>query len=227
MSLLGSAQLEAPISFRVLPGLAEGAAPTPLPYHGGPPRETMAEREQITRLLIAHHEGDEEAFQRLVPLVYDDLRLIARRQIAKNGAAYTLNATALVHEAYFRLVDETNVPWQNRGHFFAIAARSMRRIIVDYARERKAKKRGGDKHHVELTPNAVAIEEQAETLLALDRALTKISDFSERLAQVVECRLFGGLTEEETAQALEVSVRTVQRDWLRARAWLQKEMPRG
>ncbi len=186
----------------------------------------MAEREQITHLLVAHHEGDEDAFKRLVPLVYNDLRQIARRQIFRSGAAYTLNATALVHEAYFRLVDETNVPWQNRGHFFAIAARSMRRIIVDYARERKAQKRGGDKQHVELTPNSVAIEEQAETLLALDRALTKITAFSERLAKVIECRLFGGLTEEETAQALEVSVRTVQRDWRRARAWLQKEMPR-
>jgi len=187
----------------------------------------MDPHEEITRLLIAHHEGDEDAFQRLVPLVYDDLRVIARRQISKSGAARTLNATALVHEAYFRLVDETNVPWQNRGHFFAIAARSMRRIIVDYARERQAKKRGGGQIHLELKPEAVAIEEQADTLLALDAALTRIATFSERLARVVECRLFGGLTEEETAQALETSVRTVQRDWQRARAWLQKEMPKG
>lgn len=96
----------------------------------------MAEREEITRLLIAHHQGDGEAFEQLVPLVYDDLRRLARRQIRRGGAARTLNATAIVHEAYLRLVDETSVPWQNRGHFFAIAARSMRRIIVDYARQR-------------------------------------------------------------------------------------------
>jgi RNA polymerase sigma factor (TIGR02999 family) len=162
-----------------------------------------------------------------VPLVYQDLRVIARRQIARSGAAQTLNATALVHEAYFRLVDETKVPWQNRGHFFAIAARSMRRIIIDYARERQAQKRGGDAVHLELKPDAVAVEAQAETLLALDAALTRIAQFSERLAQVVECRLFGGLSDEETAQALDTSVRTVQREWSRAKAWLQREMPRG
>ncbi len=187
----------------------------------------MAEREEITRLLIAHHQGDREAFERLVPLVYDDLRRIARRQIGRSGAAATLNATAIVHEAYFRLVDADGVPWQNRGHFFAVAARSMRRIIVDYARERQAQKRGGGEIHVELKPNAVAIEEQAETLLAIDRALTSIAAFSERLARVVECRLFGGLSEAETAQALDVSVRTVQREWHRGRAWLQREMPRS
>lgn len=187
----------------------------------------MDPHEEITLLLKAHHDGDEGAFERLVPLVYDDLRVIARRQIAKSGAARTLNATALVHEAYFRLVDEKSVPWQNRGHFFAIAARSMRRIIIDYARERQAQKRGGGQVHLELKPEAVAIEEQADTLLALDAALTRIATFSERLAQVVECRLFGGLSEEETAQAVGASVRTVQREWQRARAWLRKEMPQG
>lgn len=186
----------------------------------------MDDREQITRLLIAHHQGDAGAFERLVPLVYQDLRRIAQRQIGKRGASPTLNPTALVHEAYFQLVDETRVPWQNRGHFFAIAARSMRRIIVDYARERGAQKRGGDQIRVELEPDLAGVEAQAETLLALDAALTAIAAFSDRLAQVVECRLFGGLSEEETAQALGVSVRTVQRDWARGRAWLQKEMPR-
>ncbi len=186
----------------------------------------MAAREAITRLLVAHREGDRQAFEQLVPLVYDDLRRIARRQIGRGGAAPTLNSTAIVHEAYFRLVDETGVPWQNRGHFFAIAARSMRRIIIDYARERHARKRGGGKVHVELEPDALAIDEHAESLLAIDRALTSMSAFSDRLARVVECRLFGGLSEAETAQALEVSVRTVQRDWRRGRAWLQRELPR-
>ncbi len=187
----------------------------------------MAERDEITRLLIAHHEGDREAFEQLVPLVYDDLRRIARRQIRRGGAAPTLNATAIVHEAYLQLVDEAGVPWQNRGHFFAIAARSMRRIIVDYARERQAQKRGGGQVHVELAPDAVAIDEQAETLLAIDQALTSIATFSKRLARVVECRLFGGLSEAETAQALDVSLRTVQRDWHRGRAWLHREMPQS
>ncbi len=124
-------------------------------------------------------------------------------------------------------MDESGVEWQSRGHFFAIAARSMRRIIVDYARKRQTQKRGGGQAHVELEPDAVAIGEQAETLLALDAALTSITAFSERLARVVECRLFGGLSEAETAQALDVSVRTVQRDWHRCRAWLQREMPRS
>lgn len=186
-----------------------------------------APRDEITRLLLAHHEGDAEAFRQLTSLVYDDPRRIAMRQIARGGAGETLNATALVHEAYLRLVDETRVEWQDRAHFFAIAARSMRRIIVDHARERRAQKRGGGQVHLELDPERIAVVEQAETLLALDAALAAMSAINERLAQVAECRLFGGLSEEETAQALSVSLRTVQRDWQRARAWLQREMPRS
>lgn len=183
-------------------------------------------RGEITRLLLAHHGGDEEAFRRLTSLIYDDLRRIALRQIARGGAGQTLNATALVHEAYLRLVDETRVEWQGRAHFFAIAARSMRRIIVDHARERMAQKRGGGRPHLDLDPERIAVFEQADTLLALDEALAAMSAIDERLARVAECRLFGGLSEQETAQALSVSLRTVQRDWRRARAWLQKEMPR-
>lgn len=189
-----------------------------------PPDEIADPRAAITRLLLAHHQGDGEAFAQLVPLIYDDLRQIARRQLAKSGMSPTLNATALVHEAYFQLVDETRVDWQSRGHFFAIAARSMRRILIDYVRERRAQKRGGNQVQVDLDPNAIAIEQQAETLLALDQALGTIASFSERLARVVECRLFGGLSEEETAAALGISLRTAQREWQRARAWLQKEM---
>ena len=181
-------------------------------------------REEITQLLIAHHAGDQGAFDRLLPLVYDDLRRIARRQLRRSGGAQTLNATALVHEAYFRLVDERRVDWQDRGHFFAIAARSMRRILVDYARERGAQKRGGGQAHVELRPDDIAVEEQAESLIALDQALATLGSFSERLARVVECRVFGGLSEEETAGALGISLRTSQREWQRARAWLAREM---
>lgn len=184
------------------------------------------DRDEITRLLLAHHEGDEEAFHQLTSLVYDDLRRIALRQIARGGAGETLNATALVHEAYMRLIDETQVEWQGRAHFFAIAARSMRRIIIDHVRERRAQKRGGGQPHLELDPEQIAVVEQADTLLALDAALAAMSQIDERLAHVAECRLFGGLSEEETARALGVSLRTVQRDWQRARAWLQREMPR-
>ena len=183
-------------------------------------------RDEITHLLLAHHQGDEEAFHQLTSLIYEDLRRIALRQIARGGAGATLSATVLVHEAYLRLVDETRVEWQDRSHFFAIAARSMRRIIIDHARERGAQKRGGGQARVELDPERIAVEEQAETLLAIDAALAAMSDIDERLARVAECRLFGGLSDEETARALGVSLRTVQRDWQRARAWLQRDMPR-
>jgi RNA polymerase sigma-70 factor (ECF subfamily) len=192
-----------------------------------PPNSDLPAREAITGLLQAHHQGDPDAFERLVPLIYDDLRQIARRQLAKSATSPTLNATALVHEAWFQLVDETRVDWQSRSHFFAIAARAMRRIVVDHARERSAQKRGGGQAYVDLDPDAIAVEQQAETLLALDQALSTIATFSERLARVAECRLFGGLSEEETAAALDTSLRTVQREWRRARAWLQRAMSPG
>lgn len=181
---------------------------------------------EVTRLLLAYQEGDREAFQQLTSLVYDELRRIARRQIARGGAGATLNATVLVHEAYLRLIDERRIEWQGRAHFFAIAARCMRRVIIDHARERRALKRGGGQPHLEIDPERIAVMEQAETLLALDAALAAMSEIDERLARVTECRLFGGLSEEETARALAIPLRTVQRDWRRARAWLQREMPR-
>lgn len=187
----------------------------------------MASRDDITRLLVAHRGGEAAAFDELVPLIYDDLRRIARQQLRRHAPGETLSATALVHEAYFRLVGERGVDWQERGHFFAIAANSMRRILVDYARERGAKKRGGDQVHVELTPELVASAEHAESVLGVEDALSALERFNERLAKVVELRLFAGLSEEETAEVLGVSLRTAQRDWLRARAWLQKEMLRA
>lgn len=190
------------------------------------PEEDMGLQDDVTRLLVAHHQGDKEAFGELMPLIYEDLRRIARQQLRRGASGQTLNATAVVHEAYFRLVDETRIPWQDRGHFFAIAARSMRRIIIDYARRKSTQKRGGAVPPLELEPERIGVEEQAETLLALDQGLGKLSAFNERLARVAECRLFAGLTEEETAVALAVSTRTVERDWVRARAWLQREIPR-
>jgi RNA polymerase sigma factor (TIGR02999 family) len=180
----------------------------------------------ITRLLQAHHQGDREAFDRMVPLVYDRMRRIARGQLARAGRGHTLSTTALVHEAYVQLVAETGVDWQDRSHFYAICARAMRRILVDYARMRLARKRGGDAPHVALTGDVVAGAEgtPAEIVLAVDRALERLASFNPRLAQIVECRSFAGMTEQETADALGTPLRTVQREWMRARAWLKKEL---
>lgn len=179
---------------------------------------------EITRLLRAHAQGDNEVFDRLVPLVYDHLRLIARRQLARAGRHQTLDTTSLVHEAYMQLVDAAAVAWQDRSHFFAICARAIRRILVDAARRRGAAKRGGGKPHLTLEPDLVGVEEQIELVLAVDQALARLASFNPHLERVVECRYFAGMTEEETAQALAISLRTAQRDWTRARAWLQKEL---
>jgi RNA polymerase sigma factor (TIGR02999 family) len=184
----------------------------------------LREPREITGLLRAHHAGDREAFDRLVPLVYGRLRAIAGRQIARARPGQTLTTTAIVHEAYMQLVDETGVDWQDRSHFFAVCARAMRRILVDYARHRGAQKRGGGRANLTLEPGAVAVEQQADLVMAVDQAVDRLGEFNQRLARVVECRYFAGMTEEETAQALGISLRTVERDWLRARAWLHKEL---
>ncbi len=181
---------------------------------------------QITRLLHRHLAGEREAFDQLVPLVYDRLRVLAQRQLRRHRPGQTLDTTALVHEAYLQLVDETGVAWQDRGHFYAITARAMRRIIVDHVRRRHAVKRGGG--DAPLTLDAEILEgdpqAEAELVLAVDRALEVLSSFNERLTRLVECRFFAGMTEEETAEALGISLRTVQRDWTRAKAWLRKEL---
>jgi RNA polymerase sigma factor (TIGR02999 family) len=183
----------------------------------------LDEWREITALLRAHHAGDRDALGRLVPLVYDRLRAIARRQVARGWRGRTLTATGLVHEAYLRLADETG-DWQDRSHFFAVCAMAMRQILVDYARRRGARKRGGGDADLTLDPEAVAVEQQAERVLAVDQALARLASFNERLARLVECRYFAGLTEQETADALGVSLRTVEREWPRARAWLRKEL---
>lgn len=183
----------------------------------------MAGTDDITSLLLAHQQGDASALDRVWPLVYDHLRAIAGRQLQR-GAPVTLNATALVHEAYLRLADDTRLQWQNRAHFLAIAARCMRQVIVDAARTRRAAKRGGGRPFVELDPDTIAVDGQAELIVAIDEALESVASFNQRMARVAECRLFAGLTEEETAQALDLSLRTVQREWHRARAWLQQQL---
>lgn len=183
-----------------------------------------ANTDKISRLLRQHADGDAAALEELMPLVYERLRRLARRQIGGNKRFQTLNTTALVHEAYMELNKGAVSDWQGRGHFYAICSRTMRRIIVDYARRKSAKKRGGGKADLPLEPHHAPLEKEAETWLALDRALEVLDSFNERLARTVECRFFAGLSEEETAEALGVSRRTVQRDWLRARAWLRKEL---
>jgi RNA polymerase sigma-70 factor, ECF subfamily len=183
-------------------------------------------REDITMLLVAHHRGDRSAFDRLVPLVYDDLRRIARRVLCRSGPHETLSPTVLVHEAYLHLVDAHAVPWQGRAHFFAVAARSMRRLLVDFARRRAASKRGGGVQLVPVDEDVVGVAAHAELVLAIERGLEAMATLDQRLVDVVECRLFGGLTEEETAHTLGLSLRTTQRTWQRARAWLMQELPR-
>ena len=178
----------------------------------------------ITQLLHRHLAGDGEAFDRLVVMVYERLRGIARRQLRGRRPNQTLDTTALVHEVYLQLVDETGVPWQDRSHFFAIAARAMRRIVVDHLRRHLAQKRGGGVAPVELTSDLLGERPQVERILAVDRALDTLSSFNPRLTQILECRFFAGMTREETAAALGISVRTVERDWTRARAWLRREL---
>jgi len=174
----------------------------------------------ITGLLLAWRAGDANAFDQLFPLIYDEVRRIARCQLNREHPGHTLDSTALVHEAYFKLVDQTRVAWTDRSHFFAIAAQAMHRVLVDYARQYRAEKRGGARERVELDDGMLVVEERADTLLAVDDALTRLAQVDERLSQVVECRFFGGLTEEETAQALGVTARTVRRDWTKAKGWL-------
>ena len=183
--------------------------------------------QDITGLLRAHRAGDRQAFDRLVPLVYQRLRAIARGQRAGGWAGRTLSTTGLVHEAYLDLVGERSVDWQDRSHFFAISARTMRRILVDYARRRSAQKRGGGQRPADVDPDRLGAPGHEELVLAIDQALDRIRPVHERLARLVECRLFAGLTAEETADALGVSMRTVEREWPRARAWLQKELRAG
>jgi RNA polymerase sigma factor (TIGR02999 family) len=172
---------------------------------------------------MAHAGGDPVALDRLVPLVYDELRRIARRHLRRSGAADTLETAGLVNEVYLRLVDQSRATWRDRGHFFAVSARAMRQIVIDRARTRSRSKRGGGHAHVPLE-TAQEPRTEEDRLLELDVALERLAHVEERLARVVECRYFAGFTEEETAAALGVSTRTAQREWLKARAWLREEL---
>jgi len=178
----------------------------------------------LTELLVAHGRGDSGAFDRLVPLVYHDLRRLARAQLRRLGPGQTLDTTALVHEAYLKLVDQSRVQWQDRGHFLAVTATAMRQILIDHARGRTRHKRGGGVAHAPLDEARIAVADDAERLLELDLALRDLAEVDARLVRIVECRYFAGYSEQETAEALGVSLRTAQRDWLRARAWLRQAL---
>jgi RNA polymerase sigma factor (TIGR02999 family) len=180
---------------------------------------------QVTGLLHLAGAGDPAAAAAVFPLVYDELRQLARRQLQREVDGHSLNTTALVHEAYLKLVDQRRSQVKNRAHFFAIAATAMRRILVDHARRHGAAKRGAGAKRVPLEMvDGLAAEERADLLVALDAALTQLAALDARQAKVVECRFFGGLTEEETAQALGTSPRTVKRDWAKARSWLYQAL---
>ena len=178
----------------------------------------------VTQLLQAWNGDNREVLDRLTPLVYEELRRLASRHLRRERPGHTLTTTALVHEAYLNLVDQDRVQWQNRAHFFAIAARCMRRILLMHARKRRAAKRGGGTPNLPLDDVIVVSEARADELLALNDALSKLEAMDERLGHVVECRYFGGLTIEETAEVLGVSTATVKRDWRTARAWLHRAL---
>jgi RNA polymerase sigma factor (TIGR02999 family) len=178
----------------------------------------------VTALLRAWGKGDESALEHLTPLVYDQLHRIARNHMAREQGGHTLQTTALIHEAYLRLVDVRGVQWQDRAHFFAISAQLMRRILIDFARSRDSQKRGGGTPTISLD-EAPSVGEQRDTdLVALDTALKALGELDERASKVVELKFFGGLNTEETAEVLQVSTQTVLRDWKFAKVWLLREM---
>jgi RNA polymerase sigma factor (TIGR02999 family) len=178
----------------------------------------------ITDLLLAARHGDARAMTQLIPLVYGELRRMAHQILRHEHPDHTLGTTGLVHEAYLKLVDDTRIEWQDRAHFFAVAARAMRQILVDYARRLRAGKRGGGRVRVDVDVSQLGAEDRAETILALEEALARLEAVDGRLSQVVECRFFAGLTEDETAQIIGVTSRTIRRDWLKAKAWLYREL---
>jgi RNA polymerase sigma factor (TIGR02999 family) len=188
-------------------------------------RQTLGSTGEMTSLLAAARQGDGSATHRLMTLVYDELRAMARRQLRYRRPDQTITTTALVHEAYLKLIDQNGVTWQDRSHFFSVAALAMRHILVDSARRRVAKKRGGEDVRITLDEFRLSGEEtdaeaRAVEVLAVDRALTSLAALNERLSQLVELRFFAGMTEEETAQVMGTSERTVRRDWRKARAFL-------
>lgn len=186
----------------------------------------IASPHEVTQLLQAWGQGDEKALEKLIPLIYKDLRQRAHRYMGRERAGHTLQTSALINEAYLRLAAAPGVRWESRNHFFAIAARMMRRILVDHARARRSLKRGGDDRAVTLDEQYLLTSQPSRDLVSLDDALKALAGEDERKARVVELRFFGGLSVEETAQVLKVSPQTVMRDWKLSKVWLLREMKR-
>jgi RNA polymerase sigma factor (TIGR02999 family) len=190
-----------------------------------PPRENPADFPDAEAApLPGARTGERESLDRLFPLVYEELRRIAHLRLAAEPSGHTLDTTGLVHEAYLKLVDQTRVEWKDRPHFLAVASMAMRRILVDHARKHRAAKRGGVRQRIPLDAVNLSVEDRAETLLELDGALTRLAEIDQRMSKVVECRFFGGMTEEETAEALGVTSRTVRSDWATAKGLLYLEL---
>jgi RNA polymerase sigma factor (TIGR02999 family) len=187
---------------------------------------TTRSQKQITELLVAWGNGDQDALEQLTPLVYNELHRLARRYMGRERPGHTLQTSALVNEAYLRLIDWQNVRWQNRAHFLGVSAQIMRRILVDFARSRDYAKRGGGARQVSLAEAAGIPGERGADLVALDEALNLLAELDARQSRVVELRFFGGLSLEESAEVLKVSVGTVRRDWSLARAWLHRQLSR-
>jgi RNA polymerase sigma factor (TIGR02999 family) len=185
---------------------------------------TTAPTTEITGLLIDWGHGDQTALDKLLPLVEKELRRIAHTYMRRENPDHTLQTTALVNEAYLKLIDQKKTQWQNRAHFFGIAARIMRRILLNYARDQRRQKRGGGAKQISFSEVAIMSLDKSEELIALDEALQRLSEFDERKCQVVELRYFGGLDVKETAEVLKISPITVMRDWKLARAWLSREI---
>lgn len=179
---------------------------------------------EVTQLLVAWSNGDSSARDALMPLVHDELRRLAHRYMGRERGNHTLQTSALVNEAYLRLIDQKDVHWQNRAHFFGIAAQIMRRILVDYARKRGFAKRGGNMQAVSFDEALIVSPERAAEVVALDDALNGLAELDQRKSQIIELRFFGGLSIEETAEVLGVSAGTVMRDWTFAKAWLRREI---
>lgn len=188
---------------------------------------TTASSSEITGLLVEWSNGDQTALEKLLPLVEQELHRLAHNYMRRENPNHILQTTALVNEAYLKLIDQKKTHWQNRAHFFAIAARIMRRIVLNYARDQRRQKRGGKAVQVSLSEVSAVCLETPEELIALDEALERLAAFDERKSQVVELRYFGGLDVDETAEVLKVSAITVMRDWRFARAWLRRELENG
>jgi len=180
---------------------------------------------EVTRLLGQLRAGKQDVADQLVPLIYDELRRIASAQMRRERPDHTLQATAVVHEAYMRLAGEQEVPWQNRAHFFAIAAQTMRRVLLDYARQRHAGKRGGEgARKVDIDAELLVGDDRLEDVIALDEVLGRLSEMDPEQGRIVELRFFAGLNVEETAEVMGISARTVKREWRSAKAWLSREL---